>query len=606
MSGEPDPRLLVLERRVAQLEADLAEMRRPESTAATWAAPQVAAWPSVGWAAPDVSGPPSSTAAGQEHPFGAGLADRLDSETALKWGGVGLVVLAVGFAVSTAVSRGWVGPQLQLAGAAVLSAGLVWVGLRLRSKRAGWTHALVFRWHCVGVHHGGIESVPRQRQRCCGVRFDGCCRGGGTGARPSRPVGVDRGHHDRRGLIGWLVIGHSDVPVVATVIWVARSRGSHGLVGDRAAMARGTALADVAAMLVLLGIAREADQSGDRWVLVLAAVALVGCLSRVPSIGDLTALWQQLEVQLAIAAAPFGFAIVVMTFDLERDLSIGLTAFGAAATIAAAAYLVRRWLHQAHFVSLLISASVAFSIGLSVMLSTEAAFVALAVQGAGLVLLAHVLEERPRVFVNAAILEAIAVVFALGAMIEAWDVDRPVGDDVANLLIIAATVTAGWLTRDRTARLVAAAVGLGLVLIWLGSVLVHLPQGQAATSVSWALVGAAVLIGGALRKMREVATTGLGVLGLTVGKLVTVDLHEVDTLWRAALFLVVGLGFLRLGFLLPRLMGTDRRAMKREPTTRERARRGSSTKSNVADSSPLASGAKSTIRLSRTPNTASS
>ena len=41
------------------------------------------------------------------------------------------------------------------------------------------------------------------------------------------------------------------------------------------------------------------------------------------------------------------------------------------------------------------------------------------------------------------------------------------------------------------------------------------------------------------------------VIGLTVGKLLTVDLREVDALWRAGLFLVVGLGLLRLGFLLP-------------------------------------------------------
>ncbi len=45
------------------------------------------------------------------------------------------------------------------------------------------------------------------------------------------------------------------------------------------------------------------------------------------------------------------------------------------------------------------------------------------------------------------------------------------------------------------------------------------------------------------------------VFGLTVAKLLTVDLQEVDRLWRAGLFLLIGLAFLRLGFLLPRLTG---------------------------------------------------
>ena len=70
-------------------------------------------------------------------------------------------------------------------------------------------------------------------------------------------------------------------------------------------------------------------------------------------------------------------------------------------------------------------------------------------------------------------------------------------------------------------------------------------------SVSWAVVGIGLFVVGATRKNRDAAAAGLAVIGLTVGKLLTVDLREVDALWRAGLFLVVGLGLLRLGFLLP-------------------------------------------------------
>jgi uncharacterized membrane protein len=560
MSAEADPRLVVLERRVAQLEADLAEMRDRQSTASTeptWTTPRAPqSSSSRAWPAPQVTTPADPDAANQHRSVAAGLPVHIDSESVLKWGGVGLVVLAVGFAVSTAISRGWVGAELQLAGAIALSAGLIWVGLRVHATRPGWTHALcsagiasAFTTVASNLFLDNVSDL---------VAFISTVVIAAIGVLLARNVRSEwiAATTTAGGLIGWLVIGRSDMPIASTAAWAAvLVAATVGLAIEQRWHAV-RLLAELAGMLVLLGLASEANQSGERFAVVAVAVVLAACLMRVPSIGDLSGTWQQLEVQLAIATAPFGVAILVLAFDLDGDTPIASAAFGAAAVVAAVALLAKGRLHLAHFVSLLIGASVAFSIGLAVLLATEATFVALAVQGAGLVLLAQVLDERLRVFANAAVLEVIAVVFAFGAMVDAWDVDASVGDDVAHLLIIVAMVAAGWLTRDRTVRTLAAAVGLGMVLIWLGSVLVHLPQGQAATSVSWTLVGTAVLVGGALRKMREVATTGLGVLGLTVGKLLTVDLREVDTLWRAALFLAIGLGFLRLGFLLPRLMGS--------------------------------------------------
>ncbi|NCG39129.1 MAG: DUF2339 domain-containing protein, partial [Actinobacteria bacterium] len=69
------------------------------------------------------------------------------------------------------------------------------------------------------------------------------------------------------------------------------------------------------------------------------------------------------------------------------------------------------------------------------------------------------------------------------------------------------------------------------------------------------ILGTVFLIAGAVRKTPEDATVGLAVLALTVTKLLIVDMQEVETLWRAALFLAVGLGLMRLGFLLSRLTG---------------------------------------------------
>ena len=124
-----------------------------------------------------------------------------------------------------------------------------------------------------------------------------------------------------------------------------------------------------------------------------------------------------------------------------------------------------------------------------------------------------------------------------------------------SLLLLAIVAVGVWLTGARETRQLGGATVGGLTLVWLGSVLVHLPQGQALVSLSWAAVGGTVLVTGAVRKIPALGNAGLVVLAVTVAKLLLVDLAEVDALWRAGLFLFVGLGFLRLGFLLPRWTG---------------------------------------------------
>ena len=153
---------------------------------------------------------------------------------------------------------------------------------------------------------------------------------------------------------------------------------------------------------------------------------------------------------------------------------------------------------------------------------------------------------------NAAALLVAAAISVLVSAEHAWRNDAPIGDDIANLAVIIAVGVAGWIAQRLEARAAAGFVGLGLSLLWLGSVLVHLPQGQAVVSLSWAVVGVAILLAGAVRKIPQLGNVGLGVLALTVGKLLLVDMAEVDALWRAGLFLAVGLSLLRLGFLLPR------------------------------------------------------
>lgn len=553
-------RVEALERRVERLEAELVALRTERAGPIPSRGAAAPPWP-----APVVS-PPAwqrQTSPAQPATFDAQRLE-IDSETILKWGGVGLVVLAVGFAASTAISRGWIGPELQLAGAIALSLALVAAGVRLRATRPGWTHALCSAG--VASAHTTVASNLCLDQTSDQVAYAATAVIAVGGLALAHRIASEwvAAVTLAGGMIAWLVIGRHDVPVVANTVWVALLVGAAIWLAIERRWFGVRVLAHASGMLVLLGIAGEAEGRPEQAVVLVATALLGGSLLRVPSIGDLSETWQQFEVQLAIATASWWLGIVVATFEFDDDMSIGLTAIGAAIVVGGAAYGLRPALHPAHDVSLFVSASVALSIGLAVVLSDPVAFVALAVQGAGLVQLARRLSGSLRVYVNAATAETVAVVYAVGAMVVAWADDAPVGDDLAHLVIVAAAVLAGWWVEARRVRTLTGMVALALVLVWLGSVLVHLPQGQAAVSVAWALVGTGVLVAGAMRRERSIATAGLGVLGLTVGKLLTVDLEEVDTLWRAALFLLVGLGFLRLGFLLPRLTG-DR--TPRHPTS---------------------------------------
>ena len=535
-----------LEDRVAHLEAEVDRLRR------TVTGPPPPPPPPPRSALPAPPGrPPTRQAAERTEVFA------LESETVLKWGGVGLVVLAVGFAVSTAIRRGWIGPELQLFGAVGVSLALIAVGLRLRPERPLWAHAL-----CSGGVAALFTTVASDLfldQTSDNIAFT--CTvviglGGYLLARhvPSEWVGAVA---LVGGLVGWVVIADEELPFHATLGWVV------ALVAIALALAveqKWFGLRFLAHGLGLVGamaLAGDAETGSEQLLVLTAALLLYLSLVRLPSIGDMKTDWQKVETQLAMVVGPWALAVIEIVFDMEDETVIGAVGIAVAVATFVVAMALRPWIHRLHFISLLVSASVSLSIGLAFLLSTTAVFVGLSVQGVGLVLFGRSLGGSVRVSINAAALMLISAVFVFVQMIEAWSEDASIGDDIGHLVIIVAIAVAGWLTNERATQQLAAAGVLGLTLVWLGSVLVHLPQGQAAVSLSWAVVGTAVLVTGAVRKVPELGAVGLGVLALTVAKLLTVDLREVDALWRAALFFAIGLGIMRLGFLLPRLTGVE-------------------------------------------------
>jgi uncharacterized membrane protein len=557
VNDTPDPRLDALEARVAQLESELAELRRPSSLPAP---PALTSESLVVETQPPPPSPDALFVPGSPQP--SELSEprppiSIESETVLKWVGVALVVLAVGFAVSTAISRGWIGPELQLAGAVALSIALIAAGLRLRGTRIPWTHALCSGG--VAALYTTFASSLFVDQTNTDVAFAAVAAVAVAGyalARfvPSEWVGVVA---LTGALVGWFVVADGTPPFASTLALVA----GLALVAVGLSLDRGwfglRLLGHAVALVMILALASDADTGSRQVAIVITVVATFLSLARVPSIGDEDSPWVQIETQLAMVGAPWAVAAIGATFEIDDRVDVGLLAFAVALATAGVAVALQPVLRRVHLMSLVVAASVAVTIGLASLLDTEAVFVALAVQGVGLLAIGRQFGNTIRLPINAGILLFIATMFALVGGVDAWSDDAPIGVDLAHAAVVVLLGVASWQTGNDLVRRWGAAVVLGLTLIWLGSVLVHLPEGQAAVSVSWAVVGTTLLVAGAVRKVPELGAAGLAVLALTVGKLLLVDMQEVDTLWRAGLFLLVGLGLMRLGFLLPRLTGAD-------------------------------------------------
>ena len=491
------------------------------------------------------------------HPLDATPAKpiEIDTERLLRWGGVALVVLAVVFGVSTAVSRGWIGRELQLAGALVLSAALVAAGVWLRDQAPGWRHALcgagVIAAHVTVASPLLLDLAPDTVAMVATVIV--ACGGLALAMFVDSPWVAAAAAVAGTG--GWYASAGGDPPVGATSAWVAI------VVAASVVLATARRWYGVRAVALMVGFAflpftaDEASGRADQVVVAIVALALVGAWCSVPSLGEMGHGWRDAEIQLAMIVAPWALMMTAILFDLDDDTQAGWTAFAIGAVVGGVALIGRRWLVEAHVVSLAVSASLAVSIGVGLLFEQRVLALCFAVQGAGLLVLERRLHNNLRIRINGIALLALAAMILLGRLVEAWTEDQPAGADVAHTLALVVIGTAAAIELDWFLRRALAVATLALLLIWFGSVFVHLPQGQAIVSVCWAVVGTALLVVGATRKIPAAGQAGLVVLGLTVAKLLTVDLNEVDTLWRAGLFLLIGLAFLRLGFLLPKIVG---------------------------------------------------
>lgn len=512
---------------------------------------------------------------------------RLDAETVLKWTGVGLVTLAALFLVSTAIARGWIGPRLQLALAAAGGAALIAIALRLPSQRRPWSVALahgglVVLGICAGAAHAWLDLVP--------VSVSVALVAGVVGLATALAERLDHANLMANGLVLGLtvpgVITAYDalgptftapwfvtlVAVTATVAWL-RDWWTPRLIG----------LLTVGPLLVWVADDASGAETTVRLVVQLSIVTATVLWWPAPWLRPVSGSWRWLDVR-SIMALP---GLVWLTSSIlwfptelaEVELSpsggwdpaagpaaiAGLVAFGFAAPAAVGRSGMVRPMPRSLLFGHVIGISTVITIGLALLIDGPALLLSLTVQTLGLSLLAM----RGRdlwLWANAAVLAVVVGTWAAAGIVTGIDVGLPWPEAVAYLIVVAVAGAIALVSRTvsrEVAYSTAAAAWIGL-LLWIVAVIKPLPQGQMVVSLLWAALGLGVVVLGAGFTAPSFTLTpedstalrrlGLATLAATVVKLVTVDLAEVDTIWRALLFAVVGAGLLRLGFQL----GSDR------------------------------------------------
>src|SRR5437868_5791277 len=142
----------------------------------------------------------------------------------------------------------------------------------------------------------------------------------------------------------------------------------------------------------------------------------------------------------------------------------------------------------------------------------------------------------------------------------AYGLDSPLRAVTALVLVAAGlSLAASFLPQDeRRSQVDALRIGAAAALVYLASVLVVQAAGahagsttqnsQLALSALWAALGFVSLVAGLARDERPLRLGGLVLLGLAVGKVFIVDLAALESIWRVASFLGLGLLLLAAAF----------------------------------------------------------
>lgn len=485
----------------------------------------------------------------------------------LRFAGIAMVIASAIFFVSTAISRGWIGPAAQLTLATLASVAMIASSFRFLAGRRPWAITMAI---------GGTTSLFVSGV----VGFVGL-------DLLSFPVAV-----------GWLVVS------IAAYLVLSRSMSAESIaIASAPAVVAGVVMLRVGVdfdpsllafvgSLYLLGVTTVTHLRGWFWARSLGAIAGAGVAGL--GVFAVTNADASTELNLVVLAAT-----VVAILCAGASQAIEFAAADAsespnpvAIIEARVAALIIPWIS-------LLSAAVAIEIGVtsidffwvvailgsfagvgvlllrpmtvSMRLIHGAAAigtvaVALVAVTDGPVLLVALLAQasiagglayRFRTIdmtVLASVLGLLVGAITLGEMLQGAFVDGlSVSESLSVFAVVVMSGVVAWVLR-RDGHIKDAWIATWLLSLgWASATFRDVPQGQMIVTLVWAAIGVAMVVGGSRLRDSMIVHGGFATLAVTAAKLIFVDLVAVDVLWRAALFFVVGSLFLRLAFMLPQL-----------------------------------------------------
>ncbi len=557
----------------------------PTATSSQVAPPPAPTAPLSGAAAQAASYPPPP-GPGDVAPPRPPAAFEWGIESVLRWAGVVLVTLAAIFLVSTAISRGWIGPELQLLGAALGGGAMLGGATALAESRPPWALALgcggavVLASSALATHEWLDLVPPGGALVLIGVATAASI----TVALKLKLEGITL----TAGLMAMLasIDTLDNFGDAAILLWVAACIVGSSALGLAKTWPGVRLITGWMGALVLMAYAVSEDVEGALQAFGFVGAAIIAVtLWAGPTVARRLAPtsgpgswgtfdWQALDYRLVAFVPVWSWAVIAGLLSPIEDQTAGLIAIGTALGFGALAAVtwqqgnpadsqpVSRNLRVQRLVSVttIFGSFALLALGFAIWLDGPALMVALAGQAVTSYYLSRRLDDRMLRY-GSYVVGTMSSGLAVYEMLDAFDRDgfRTVGAGLATLLVLACWVgAAALLYRDDLhvgtfePPFVGAWAG---TMLWSAAALTGAPQGLVLISVAWAIMACAGLVLGLMGRNSAVRNVAMGTLGITLFKLVSVDMAEVDVFWRVGLFFVVGMGLIVLGLKVPALIG---------------------------------------------------
>ena len=558
MESTVEQRLTFLEARVKTLEGLLGLDAVPMPSSVVPPAPPRATrpWPETPAPAPAAAPKPS-----------ADLEEILGGRV-LGWvGGIAVAIAAIFFVVM-AVRNGWIGEDARMELAFAASAGLVGLGVWLYERRGQTQAALATVAAGIPALYASIAATTLHYHLLSPLL--GLVIAGAVGALAL----VTAVRWDSQEIAGVGIVGALLAPVLVGS-WTATSSLVFMTIALLTAIGvvvyRRWAWLAVAAYAVSVPQAASwlyAEHDQRLWLTLLVAtafwllyvVAALGYELRTPTESLRLSSASLLFVNASVAAAGVWWLID----DAGHRAGANAWLFGFAGAHVVLGTLVLRS-RVSREIALLLYGVGAALVGVAIAVTLDGPAVVAAWSAEALVLAwAGRRTDTPKRGLVASILFAglalgHVLVFEVPPTSLAWGLDSiPVAIGAVGLVLLAlAGIAAAY--RDFVEPLAWAGAALavylasGLVVDLAGAQLHHSTQtSQLALSGFWGALGLAAIVAGLIRRKRALRLGGLGILALAVGKVFLVDLAHLESIWRVASFLAVGLLLLAGAFAYQR------------------------------------------------------